>query len=167
MQETNEATETPFTTSLGPVGYDVEEVDRFRGAVLEALSARDEVISGLRAELEGARAGEERDGSSAAARVLELATVNADQLLAEARAEADALVAAARVEADELATEVEQRCDAVLADLDDRRAELEARIEALTVQEAEHRERLREHFVEQLARLGDEETGEADAAVES
>ncbi len=166
MTETNEVTEAPFSASLGPVGYDVAEVDRFRGAVLEALSARDEVINGLRAELAAARgsAAQEENGPTAATRVLQLATVSADQLVAEARAQAEETVAAARTEAGELVAAAEQQRAAVLADLADRQAELEARNEALAVQEAEHRERLREHFAEQLALLDDEERAEPETA---
>ena len=166
MTETNEVTEAPFSASLGPVGYDVAEVDRFRGAVLEALSARDEVINGLRSELAAARGPVEGDGPTAATRVLELATVSADQLLAEARAQADQSLAAARTEADEIVAAAEQQRDTVLGDLADRQAELEARNEALAVQEVEHRERLREHFAEQLALLDDEEPAEPETAVD-
>jgi cell division septum initiation protein DivIVA len=164
MLETNEVTDTPFRVSTGPVGYDVAEVDRFRGAVLEALSARDEVIKGLRAEIAAARGTAAGDGSTAATRVLELATLSADELLAEARAQADETMAAARTGADELIAEAEQQRDAVLADLADRQAELEARNEALAVQEAEHRERLREHFAQQLALLDHERPAEPEAS---
>lgn len=164
MLETNEVTETPFSTSRGPVGYDVAEVDRFRGAVLEALGARDEVINGLRAELAAGR-GAAEGGSGAATRVLELATASAEQLVAEAKAQAEEMVASARTQADEVVAEAEQRRDAVLVELADRCDELEARNEALAVQEAEHRERLREHFAEQLAMLDDEDPAEPEAAV--
>jgi cell division septum initiation protein DivIVA len=156
MLETNEVTDMPFSASDGPVGYDVAEVDRFRGAVLEALSARDEVINGLRAELAAARGAAEQGGSTAATRVLELATVSADQLVAEAGEQAEEMVVAARTRADELVAAAQQQRDALLAELADRRAELEARNDALAVQEAEHRARLREHFAEQLALLDEE-----------
>lgn len=165
MIETSEMTQTLFSASVGPVGYDVAEVDRFRGAVLEALSARDEVINGLRAELAAGRGASEQEGSAAATRVLELATVSADQLVAEAKAQAEEMVASARTQADEVVAEAEQRRDAVLVELADRCDELEARNEALAVQEAEHRERLREHFAEQLAMLDDEDPAEPEAAV--
>ncbi len=166
MLETNEVIEAPFSASLGPVGYDIAEVDRFRGAVLEALAARDEVIKGLRAELAAGQG-----GAAAATRVLELARVRAAQLVPAAEAQAEELVGAARTRADELVAEAEQRSDAVLAELADRRAELEARNEALAVQEADHRERLRRHFAEQLALLEEspeespEDSVEPEAAV--
>jgi hypothetical protein len=128
--------------------------------VLEALAARDEVIKGLRAELAAGRGASEQGGPAAATRVLELATMSADQLVAEARAQAEETTASGRIQADELVAEAEQQRDAVLAELADRQAELEARNEALAVQEAEHRERLREHFAEQLALLDHEDDEE-------
>jgi len=166
MLDTDEVTEPHF--KIGPMGYDVAEVDRFRATVLEALTARDEAVHELRAQLAAARTGAGREGSSAAARVLELATVNADQLLDEARAEASSLVGAARAEAEQVtadlarhqeeqAAEFDRHREGVLTELADRRATLEARIAALTEQETEHRDRLRSHFAQQLAQLDDDE----------
>ena len=51
------------------------------------------------------------EASSAATRLLELATRNADELVAEAREEAEKIVGEARTEAEQLSTETKERTD--------------------------------------------------------
>jgi cell division septum initiation protein DivIVA len=82
------------------------------------------------------------DGSDAAARLLEVAALNADELLTEAKAEADRLVAAARAEAERLR-----------ADLEAKRAQHRAEIARLEQVEQEHRERVRRHLTDMLAQI--------------
>src|SRR5690242_15323188 len=107
------AKRTIATTRRGD-GYEVAEVDRFRDDVVQAITARDTVIDRLRAELE-ARPVEvkvdadpadpdsaRRESSLAAARLLEMATVNADQLVNDAKVEADSVLGAAQAEAERL-----------------------------------------------------------------
>lgn len=193
MLTTDDVADKTFTTTRLREGYEIAEVDGFRTDVVEAITVRDKVISQLRDELTTARihahearadavqSDDRRDSddrgerSAAAVRVLELATVNADQLVAEARAEAEASMSAARREADELLTssrseadrlkteleriktqqiaELEEHRSAVLAELADSTASLEAKIHRLRQQESEHRDHLRRHFAEQLTQL--------------
>jgi cell division septum initiation protein DivIVA len=73
---------------------------------------------------------------------LEVAALNADELLTEAKAEADRLVAAARAEAERLR-----------ADLEAKRAQHRAEIARLEQVEQEHRERVRRHLTDMLAQI--------------
>jgi DivIVA domain-containing protein len=108
--------------------------------------------------------GNRRDSSVYAARLLERAAINADQLVAEAQIAADSMVGAARLESEQLlaasrleteraAVELDQHRTQVLTEIADVQRDLEGRIEVLRRQESENRNRLREHFTEQLARL--------------
>jgi DivIVA domain-containing protein len=127
------------------------------------------------------------ESSAAAVRLLEMATANADQLVAEAQAEAEVILSAARHESDELLSasrseaergtaelertkrqqtaELEQHRRSVLAELADAKASLEAKIHHLSQQESEHRDHLRRHFAEQLARLEEPAPGPLRAVV--
>jgi len=117
----------------------------------------------------------------ASARVLEVATFTADQLVADAQAQADTLVADAQAEADALraasredadraAGELSRLRDEQTADLDreraaaltglaEQKATLEAQVEALRAQEHDYRSQLRHQLTEHLALLGDSGTG--------
>ena len=117
----------------------------------------------------------------ASARVLEVATRTADQLVtdaqaqadglvADAQAEADALRAASREDADRAAGELSRLRDEQTADLDrertaalselaEQKATLEAQVEELRERENDYRSRLRRQLTEHLALLGDSETG--------
>jgi hypothetical protein len=117
----------------------------------------------------------------ASARVLEVATFTADQLVADAQAQADTLVADAQAEADALraasredadraAGELSRLRDEQTADLDrertaalsglaEQKATLEAQVEALRAQEHDYRGQLRHQLTEHLALLGDSATG--------
>ncbi len=110
-----------------------------------------------------------------AARVLELAGVMAERLVADAEAEATSLVTAARAEADailesshadarqlaadlarsrkEHAAELERERLSTLGELSDTKADLEAEVVALRTTESAHRQRLRLLLTEQLAGL--------------
>jgi DivIVA domain-containing protein len=106
-----------------------------------------------------------------AARLLELATRNADELVAEAQAEAEALLADARTRADsltddakakaeQLETETARRREELTGELDRQKAALSTEIERLRTFEREYRTRLREYLTDQLDALD----GEAAAA---
>lgn len=106
-----------------------------------------------------------------AARLLELATRNADELVAEAQAEAEALLADARTRADQLTddakakaeqleTETARRREELTGELDRQKATLSTEIERLRTFEREYRTRLREYLTDQLDALD----GEAAAA---
>ena len=113
--------------------------------------------------------------SSAAARLLEIATQNADQLVGEARAEADKILAEARTAAERLELESKTKSDQLEADartrsqmLDSETAErrtqlfgdlekeqgrLNTEVENLRAFEREYRSRLKSYFNQQLAAL--------------
>jgi DivIVA domain-containing protein len=115
------------------------------------------------------------EASSAAARLLEMATNNADQLVAEAKDEADKIVGAARTKAERLETESKARADRMESDartraqmldsetearrkelfgnLDREKEQLDRDIENLRAFEREYRSRLRSYFTQQLEAL--------------
>ena len=113
--------------------------------------------------------------TTAAARVLELAAVTADRLVADAETEdeslvttaresADAIGEASRTEAQEAAAELartkeqqtaqlEQERTTALSGLADEKAALEAQIATLRQIQSDHRSQLRDHLNEQLSLL--------------
>ena len=123
------------------------------------------------------------EASTAAARLLELATRNADEVVAEAREEADRIVGSARTKAERLEAETKTKTDRleqdartraqmldseteakrreVLGDLEKERGRLDADVENLRSFEREYRSRLKNYFTQQLAALdGDGEGGD-------
>ncbi|MCX6397798.1 MAG: DivIVA domain-containing protein [Propionibacteriales bacterium] len=122
------------------------------------------------------------DASSAAARLLEIATRNADELVDGAKDEADKIVGAARTKAERLESETKAKTDRLESDARTRAAmldsETEARrkeifgnlekekdnlngeIEGLRSFEREYRSRLKSYFTQQLEALdGSTQTG--------
>jgi DivIVA domain-containing protein len=115
------------------------------------------------------------EASSAAARLLEMATHNADQLVAEAKDEADKIVGAARTKAERLEAESKSRADRMESDartrsqmldsetearrkelfgnLDKEKERLDQEIENLQAFEREYRSRLKSYFTQQLEAL--------------
>jgi len=115
------------------------------------------------------------DASSAAAKLLEIATRNADELVNEAKDEADKIVGAARSKSERLEAETKAKTDRLESDARTRAAmldsETEARrkeifgnlekekdaltteIEGLRSFEREYRSRLRSYFTQQLEAL--------------
>ena len=113
--------------------------------------------------------------SSAATRLLELATHNADQVLDEAKADAEKIVGEARGEAERLEAESTSRTDRleedargraqmldsetdakrreIFGDLEKEKAQLDQDVEGLRAFEREYRSRLRSYFSEQLEAL--------------
>ena len=192
MLRSDDVADKTFTTTRLREGYEIAEVDEFRAELVEAIAFRDRVINDLQEELAtvrvrlaelvdapvearvdapsqplddtGSHDGERRESSLYAARLLERAAVNADQLVAEAENAAESMVSAARIEAEQLlaagraeaervTVEIDQHRTRVLAEVEDIKAGLEARIESLRQQENDNRSRLRRHFTEQLAQL--------------
>ncbi|WP_203335254.1 DivIVA domain-containing protein [Nocardioides limicola] len=118
------------------------------------------------------------EASNAAARLLEIATRNAEELVDEAKNEADAIVGAARTKAERLEAEAKIKSDRVesdarqraemldsetsdrrqqlFGDLEKERDKLSADVETLRQFEREYRSRLKSYFTSQLAVL---ETG--------
>ncbi|MGY2875280.1 DivIVA domain-containing protein [Marmoricola sp. URHA0025 HA25] len=115
------------------------------------------------------------DASSAAAKLLEIATRNADELVGEAKDEADRIVGAARAKAERLETEVKAKSDRLESDartraamldsetearrkeifgnLEKERDQLNSEIEGLRSFEREYRSRLKSYFTQQLEAL--------------
>lgn len=113
--------------------------------------------------------------SNAAARLLELATRNADELVDEAKNEADKIVGAARTKAERLEAESKAKADRLEADarqrsqmldsetaerrqqmfgdLEKERDKLSGEVETLRSFEREYRSRLKSYFTQQLEAL--------------
>ncbi len=116
------------------------------------------------------------EASSAATRLLELATRNADEVVAEARQEAQQIVASAQQQADTLDREARTRADnldgetqvrraELMTSLEQERARLDEEVDGLRTFEREYRSRLRSYFTQQLDALeGRGEGGELPAA---
>ena len=108
-------------------------------------------VSGNRGEL--LRVATTEDAAAAAARMLELAGRNAEELVADARSEADRIVSEASGRAEELDGETEQRREKLVADLERDHQELSSEVEDLRAFEREYRAQLRNYFQQQLEAL--------------
>jgi DivIVA domain-containing protein len=115
------------------------------------------------------------DASSAAARLLEIATRNADELVADAKDQADRIVGEARTKAERLESESKVKADRLesdartrsqmldsetaerrqqlFGDLEKEKEKLAAEVENLRAFEREYRSRLKSYFQQQLATL--------------
>jgi DivIVA domain-containing protein len=115
------------------------------------------------------------DASSAAARLLELATRNADELVGEAKDQADKIIGEARTKAERLESESKVKSDRMesdartrsqmldsetaerrqqlFGDLEKEKEKLNAEVENLRSFEREYRSRLKSYFQQQLAAL--------------
>ncbi len=115
------------------------------------------------------------DASNAAARLLEIATRNADELVEDAKNEADRIVGAARTKAERLEAESKTKADRMEADarqrsqmldsetaerrqqmfgdLEKERDKLNSDVETLRAFEREYRSRLKTYFTQQLESL--------------
>jgi len=94
-----------------------------------------------------------QDSSTAAARLLEIAARNADQLLTEAQAEADAMRASAREEVDQLLTDARTEAERIRSELEQSRNQANDELAQLRETEQAHRDRMREHLHEVLAKV--------------
>jgi len=104
------------------------------------------------------------EASVAAARLLELAGRNADELVLESRQQAEDIVNEARTTADSLESEAQERAAALEAETEQRRqslfgdierekADLDAEISSLRTFEREYRTQLKSYFEQQLEAL--------------
>ena len=127
------------------------------------------------------------EASSAATRLLELATRNADEVVAEAREDAEKIRVEARTEAEKLETETKTRTDKLeedarnraqnldgetdarrrelLGELEKEKCRLDGEIENLRSFEREYRSRLKSYFSQQLQALDGQGEG-GDLSVE-
>ena len=186
-------------------GYDMGEVDQFLDEVQAEISRLTSENEDLRSKVSGGQRGNGAtapgkggssatqgetaaaapretikvttvaDASSAAARLLEIATRNADELVGEAKDEADRILSEARTKGERLEADSKQKADRVesdarsrsqmidsetaerreqlLGDLELERERLDAEVESLRGFEREYRSRLRTYFEQQLAAL--------------
>ncbi|MBM9460488.1 DivIVA domain-containing protein [Nocardioides sp. zg-536] len=115
------------------------------------------------------------EASNAAARLLEIATRNADELVEDAKNEADKIVGEARTKAERLESEAKMKADRLesdartraemldgetaerrtqlFGDLEKERDKLSAEVETLRSFEREYRSRLKSYFTQQLESL--------------
>lgn len=115
------------------------------------------------------------EASNAAARLLEIATRNADELVEDAKNEADKIVGEARTKAERLESEAKSKADRLesdartraemldsetserrvqlFGDLEKERDKLSAEVETLRSFEREYRSRLKSYFTQQLESL--------------
>ena len=115
------------------------------------------------------------DASNAAARLLEIATRNADELIEDAKNEADRIVGAARTKSERVESEAKTKSDRMEADarqrsqmldsetaerrqqmfgdLEKERDKLNSDVETLRAFEREYRSRLKTYFTQQLESL--------------
>ncbi|WP_232675825.1 DivIVA domain-containing protein [Nocardioides sp. R-C-SC26] len=129
-----------------------------------------------RQEIETIRVETVPDASNAAARLLEIATRNADELVEDAKNEADKIIGEARTKSERLAAESKSKADQVendartratmldaetaerrtqiFGDLEKERDKLTVEVENLRSFEREYRSRLRSYFTQQLEALG-------------
>lgn len=127
------------------------------------------------APVEKPRVANVAEASNAAARLLELATRNADELVDEAKNEADKIVGEARTKAERLESESKTKADRteseartraemldtetaerrtqLFGDLEKERNKLNAEVENLRSFEREYRSRLKSYFTQQLESL--------------
>jgi DivIVA domain-containing protein len=127
------------------------------------------------------------DASNAAARLLEIATRNADELVEDAKNEADRIIGAARTKSERLESEAKTKADRMEADarqrsqmldsetaerrqqmfgdLERERDKLNSDVETLRAFEREYRSRLKTYFTQQLEAL--KTGGESHAPTES
>ncbi|WP_332643609.1 DivIVA domain-containing protein [Aeromicrobium sp.] len=121
------------------------------------------------------------DASSAAARLLEIASANADQLMEAAKDEADRIVGEARTKAERLTNEARGKADRLetdariraqkldeetnerrqqaVATIERERYEMQREVEHLRAYEREYRARLKNYFQSQLDQISANEAG--------
>src|SRR6478735_2880834 len=159
-------------------GYDMGEVDAFLDEV-EAKPAdkpaETQPVAAAASATEEIKVYTAAEASSAATRLLELATRNADEVVTEAIQEAEQIVGAARTEAERLEAETKSKADKLeqeararaqnldsevegkrremLGDLEREKRRLDTEVEDLRGFEREYRSRLKSYFTEQLQAL--------------
>ncbi len=141
----------------------------------EPVKAPEPVAAAAPAKVEEIKVTTVADASSAAARLLEIATRNADELVGEAKDTADKIVGEARTKAERLESESKVKADRLesdartrsqmldsetaerrqqlFGDLEKEKDKLNAEVENLRSFEREYRSRLKSYFQQQLAAL--------------
>lgn len=162
------STSAPATTSFAPAAAEPEpepEPEPQRAAPAPVAAAPVETV----------RVQTVPEASNAAARLLEIATRNADELVEDAKNEADRIVGAARTKAERVESEAKTKADRMEADarqrsqmldsetaerrqqmfgdLEKERDKLNSDVETLRQFEREYRSRLKTYFTQQLEAL--------------
>jgi cell division septum initiation protein DivIVA len=91
--------------------------------------------------------------TAGAARLLEVAARNAEQLVGEAQAEADRLRAEAKTEAEQILSAARGEAERIRAESEQSRDQANREIAGLRETEREHRERMQAHLQEMLAKV--------------
>jgi cell division septum initiation protein DivIVA len=91
--------------------------------------------------------------SGGMARLLEIAARNADELLAEAKAEAEQVTSTARVEAERLLDEARTEAERIREESEKAKSDATSQIAGLRQTEREHRDRMKSHLQEMLAKV--------------
>lgn len=171
-----EDTVTPSETPAGTPGESAASASQDTSAADDDATTTQTTEAAPAAPVEQVRVTTAAEASSAATRLLELATRNADEVVAEAREEAQQIVVSAREQADTLDREARTRADnldqetatrraELLSSLEQERARLDGEVDDLRAFEREYRSRLRSYFTQQLDALeGRGEGGELPAA---
>jgi cell division initiation protein len=149
-------------------GYSPTEVDQFLASVATAVGdlqhrLHEAVDRAMRAEEKLL----ERTDDDEVRRTLVLAQRTASSAVEEAKAEAERIVAEARLQATEESTTLAEQARAEADALTERRARLQADVDALEAYVSQQRERLREELTRQLAALDEASFGLAAPPVES
>jgi cell division septum initiation protein DivIVA len=109
--------------------------------------------AGPAAPTEPAAGPEEDAASGGMARLLEIAARNADELLAEAETEAEQVRSTARVEAERMLSEARTEAERIRAESETAKSDATQQIAGLRQTEREHRERMKAHLQEMLAKV--------------
>ncbi len=161
----------------------VQEKPVVRAPEPEPVKAPEPTTAPAAAPVETIKVATVADASSAAARLLEIATRNADELVGEAKNDADKIVGEARTKAERLEAESKVKADRLesdartrsqmldsetaerrqqlFGDLEKEKDKLNAEVETLRSFEREYRSRLKSYFTQQLEAL--DTSGEAGA----
>ncbi len=101
----------------------------------------------------GAESGAADTASDGMARLLEIAARNADELLTEAKAEAEQVTSTARIEAERLLDEARTEAERIRDESEKAKNDATSQIAGLRQTEREHRERMKSHLQEMLAKV--------------
>ena len=163
------------TTSIAPVPTPVPEPEPVVQKVPEPVTAPQPAVAAGQGSIETIRVETVPEASNAAARLLEIATRNADEMVEDAKNEADKIIGEARTKAERLESEARTKSERVesdartraqmldsetserraqlFGDLEKERDKLNVDVENLRSFEREYRSRLKTYFTQQLEAL--------------
>lgn len=144
--------------SAGPhshwdIGEDMPTFDKPSGETTTPTPDEDGNAAGADLNTEPAAPTPGGEAASSSARMLELAAITADQLVADARTEAETMAAELSRTAAEQRADLDRERTTAMARLADEKADIEAKIAVLREMEADQRAQMRRLLTEQLALL--------------